>query len=312
MDNFNNTVTDKGVQEINLQMLPVSSHTLWIDNAIYLDDNIDRIIDGLSLNISNQNPVKLMMLMMVLCSNGNITASINQKDILLSKGDLLLVMPGAIIERFSISSDCKVMVCAMTQRRQHLEEIPSRSTIEIGQIFLSNVNPAIFHINEEQTQLFIDLYRTEREIIKHITPEYIEESFSNYFRTIACMLASWTKETRSNVTIPVNRETDIFSKFINDVHTHAAKERSVTFYADKACLSPKYFARIITKTSGQKPSHWIKNYVILEAKAMLGTGKYTIQQVSDRLNFPNASFFCKYFRAEVGISPGQYIKKLSA
>ena len=39
---------------------------------------------------------------------------------------------------------------------------------------------------------------------------------------------------------------------------------------------------------------------------MLRTGNYTVQQVSDALNFPNSSFFGKYFKAAVGCSPRRY------
>ena len=53
-------------------------------------------------------------------------------------------------------------------------------------------------------------------------------------------------------------------------------------------------------------SEWIKDAVILEAKAMLRKGSYTVQQVSLALNFPNQSFFGKYFKSAVGMSPRQY------
>lgn len=39
---------------------------------------------------------------------------------------------------------------------------------------------------------------------------------------------------------------------------------------------------------------------------MLKSNKYTVQQVSDLLNFANASFFGKYFKAVVGCSPRKY------
>ena len=34
--------------------------------------------------------------------------------------------------------------------------------------------------------------------------------------------------------------------------------------------------------------------------------KYDLQQISDRLNFPNASFFGKYFKRYMGIKPLDY------
>lgn len=59
--------------------------------------------------------------------------------------------------------------------------------------------------------------------------------------------------------------------------------------------------------SGRRPVEWIRDYVMLDAKALLKSGKYTVQQVSDMLNFPNQSFFGTYFKKESGVSPKAYM-----
>ena len=48
---------------------------------------------------------------------------------------------------------------------------------------------------------------------------------------------------------------------------------------------------------------WIERYVVLEAKVMLKASNLNIQQISDELNFPSQSFFGKYFKKNVGMSP---------
>ncbi|MSB60929.1 helix-turn-helix domain-containing protein, partial [Paeniclostridium sordellii] len=44
-------------------------------------------------------------------------------------------------------------------------------------------------------------------------------------------------------------------------------------------------------------------------KALLSSSTLSIQEISDRLNFANQSFFGKYFKQHVGISPTEYRKK---
>lgn len=39
-----------------------------------------------------------------------------------------------------------------------------------------------------------------------------------------------------------------------------------------------------------RPVEWIRDYVMLDVKALMKSGKYTVRQVSDMLNFPNQSF----------------------
>jgi transcriptional regulator GlxA family with amidase domain len=47
-------------------------------------------------------------------------------------------------------------------------------------------------------------------------------------------------------------------------------------------------------------------YVIAEAKALLMNTSMSVQQISLELHFPNQSFFGKYFKSHMGISPGEF------
>ena len=61
---------------------------------------------------------------------------------------------------------------------------------------------------------------------------------------------------------------DIFKQFLKLVETHHYKERDISFYAEKLCLTPKYLSSIIRDVSGELAGNWIDNYVIIEAKAL--------------------------------------------
>ena len=63
---------------------------------------------------------------------------------------------------------------------------------------------------------------------------------------------------------------------------------------------------IIKKTSGLTAHDWIDRYTILEAKILLRSTNKTIQEISNELNFPNHSFFSKYFKHHMGMTPKAY------
>ena len=46
--------------------------------------------------------------------------------------------------------------------------------------------------------------------------------------------------------------------------------------------------------------------VILEIKALLQSTSLSIQEISNRLSFPDQSFFGRYFKKHTGKSPLQY------
>jgi AraC-like DNA-binding protein len=90
------------------------------------------------------------------------------------------------------------------------------------------------------------------------------------------------------------------------VQEHYRKERLIGFYADKLCITPKYLSKLVKETTGRSAGDWIERHVTLEARAMLQSSDMTIQQIATSLNFPNQSFFGKYFKRATGISPKQY------
>nr|AIF26598.1 hypothetical protein [uncultured bacterium fosmid pJB69A5] len=99
---------------------------------------------------------------------------------------------------------------------------------------------------------------------------------------------------------------NLFNKFIALINQHCDRERNVPFYADKLCLSPRYFSTLIQEQSGKPAKHWIDIAVVTRAKVLLRHSPKTISQISTELNFPNDSFFCKFFRRLTGCSPTEY------
>jgi len=98
----------------------------------------------------------------------------------------------------------------------------------------------------------------------------------------------------------------LVENFINHVHKNYNQQRGVEFYTDKLALTPKYLSKVIKDNTGMTAPEWIDNYVTLEAKALLKSTNMTIQQIGDELNFPSQSFFGKYFKRQVGVSPKEY------
>ena len=100
--------------------------------------------------------------------------------------------------------------------------------------------------------------------------------------------------------------TDLYNRFMDLLQKDFRRHRTIKYYAEALNVSPKYFASLIKKVSGKTAGEWIDEYVMLEARALLKSRRYTIQQISDMLSFPNQSFFAKYFKAHIGCTPTHY------
>lgn len=102
----------------------------------------------------------------------------------------------------------------------------------------------------------------------------------------------------------------LFPKFYDALEVHYQESREVRFYAELMCLSPKYFGSVIKQETGTGACQWIANFVVIQAKQMLKMNKgMSIQQVSDKLGFPDQASFSRYFKRSAGISPMEYREK---
>ena len=95
-------------------------------------------------------------------------------------------------------------------------------------------------------------------------------------------------------------------KFLSLVQQHFKKERFLQFYADELEITPKHLSRTMKSLTGFSAVEWIERYVVLEAKVQLKSTNKSIQQISDELNFPSQSFFGKYFKKCVKMSPKEF------
>lgn len=98
----------------------------------------------------------------------------------------------------------------------------------------------------------------------------------------------------------------VFQNFMLSLFRFYRKERDISFYARMQHITPRYFSAIIKEKTGDSALQWIVRMVITEAKQLLEESDLSIKEIADQLNFPTQSFFGKYFKQYVGVSPKEY------
>lgn len=104
----------------------------------------------------------------------------------------------------------------------------------------------------------------------------------------------------------LSREQTIFDRFIQLVNQHCAEQHQISYYANRMCLTERYLSTIIRQTSGVTAKEWIDRALITRIKVELMHTSKSIAQIADDLHFPNPSFFSKYFKRIIGVTPGEY------
>lgn len=109
---------------------------------------------------------------------------------------------------------------------------------------------------------------------------------------------------------PLTRSQLIAADFKKLVNSHYATKRSLAFYADKLCLSPKHLAETVKEATGKRAVAWLAEAVLLEAHVLLQNPALTIGQIADTLHFADQSTFGRFFRNNTGVSPAGYRQRL--
>lgn len=236
----------------------------------------------------------------VLCVEGNLRASINLTEYTLKPNDFITLMPGSIIqfceqkESFRLSfigfssefMDCVNMIKSTMSALPTIYENPIISLSEDRADFINDYFHLLERVQAKEKSI-------NREMVKHILLTMIH-GISDLHQG-----KSWPNKITT-------RSDEIHKKFIQLVMKNYTSKRQTAFYASQLSISPQHLCMIIKQKTGRSVSDIIADMIIMDAKSQLMATDLTIQEISYSLNFPNVSFFGKYFKRYVGVSPQKF------
>ncbi|MFH8407506.1 helix-turn-helix domain-containing protein [Streptomyces sp. NPDC018019] len=82
--------------------------------------------------------------------------------------------------------------------------------------------------------------------------------------------------------------------------------RSVRSYADELGVSVGHLTELVKRSTGRTPGRLIRHAQTVEAKRLLAGSGLTVAQVARRAGFADPAYFCRFFRRETGLSPGDF------
>jgi len=99
-------------------------------------------------------------------------------------------------------------------------------------------------------------------------------------------------------------------KFINLVDENYKKGLTVSDYAQQMYISSRTLSDLTNQLLGKSPSLIIQERIVLEAQRLLLHSEMNVNQIAYRLGFDDASYFVKYFKKHVKVSPSEFRKSI--
>lgn len=264
----------------------------------------NRILDML------RYPIRFDGYILFFLKKGHFHIDFNLKTYEVHEGSLLLTVPGNIIRVGQPDQDrlAEIELVYVVLSRQFISGLQ----LDFNKVFQDSVqmleNPCIA-LNEEQLALAESYFLLAKQVVG--------SSLSNKKAIIGGLLSSlsymtediWTGQlTQKGEPVPDSsaRAALTYDRFMKLVTEYHSRERGMQFYADKLCLTPKYLSKVVKEASGRSGPEWIDDFVILEAKNLLRYSDESIKEIAYKLNFPSASVFNKFFKANTGLGPSDY------
>ncbi len=248
------------------------------------------------------HPARLKATTVFVCLHGEMDCSINLKRFNVTENHLLINFPGDIIQIHHTDNITGYVIMLSEDYMQQLQiDFRLRAQSYIG---LRGNGP--IGVPYEELLALKPYYTLFRKNIEEGNSDVIKGLAHALSYTILSMVGRYQTVRHGSDGMDTSRAQQIFDKFMTLLHVYHDRERSIQFYADKMCLTPKYISGTIKAYSGKCALEWINDYVILEAKMMLRYTMMTVQEISNSLNFPTQSAFGKYFKQQVGVGPKQY------
>lgn len=109
--------------------------------------------------------------------------------------------------------------------------------------------------------------------------------------------------------LPKGKGNIVVKKFLQLVEENYQNNLTVNEYSDKLAITPNHLTQTVNQLTGKTSSQIIKSKQVLEIKRLLVHTNLSVTEIAGRLNFPDQSYFTKFFKRETGISPLQYRTK---
>lgn len=90
------------------------------------------------------------------------------------------------------------------------------------------------------------------------------------------------------------------------VKKHAITEHHLTYYAEQLGITTAYLSALTKDVVGVSAGRVIRQQLALEAKRLLAHSSLSVAQISDELNFEDASYFGRFFKRETDQTPRQF------
>lgn len=273
----------------------------YYDSELLVARNVDA-------NVLNKgDKLRMKGLFVILCTNGNLTIELNNEKICLNKNDLFFCHSMQVVANIVCSDDfrCDVLAFTIVRFSGMLNHVDGKI---IQNIIFMKENP-VMELSEGSVDVFesyLELFEKKHKVLGN---RMYEKSTSNHL-VIAMLLDLINMVDLERIRTKSSHGWDVHDEILHRFFVLLAsdniKHRTVKYYADQLCITPKSLSVKCSKSTGKTPSQWMRDVLVEKIRYMLLCTNCPIKEIANTLEFPNVSFFGRYVKEHLGCSPAEF------
>lgn len=151
------------------------------------------------------------------------------------------------------------------------------------------------------------------QLLNRMLESYNKNGLTNSCLLQAYMLALLTEINTAYKPLSESKKSQsvmLTNQFKNLVFTNIKSMHLVSDYAKCLHITPNHLNKVVKQISGQSPTKWIDETLVLEAKVLLYQTNLQVSEVAAQIGLQDQSYFSRLFKKHEGISPLQFRKRI--
>ena len=241
----------------------------------------------------------------MICLDGCAHCSIEGREYHIAHGDMLICHPTLFVDSAMVNLDFRCRGIVLSPRYLERMAVVGGNYWDVD---MALKRTPVLHLDDEEMAAFLFNF----DIIKR---KLTQTALPHYHQSIQLLLQSLLYELYDRLAPRLRLAEDrytytsaesLFKRFGRLLAAESPQRHDVRYYATALCITPKYLSAVCKRQTGKTATELINSSTLRYVRNMLLSSDKTIKQIAADAGFTNLSFFGKYVRRTLGMSPRDF------
>ena len=276
------------------------------DSKVEFNHNDLKMYKGIKA-VVNKGPTPLNYTTIVICKKGKVKCNLGGKEIQYQAGDIIFASSRLTLQDTHMSASASIDTISFKDFLAYQFLV---HTSQMNLLKSKMLEDPVISLNKQQQQYIYTLFDTIYDMVSNKLFDgrkaYAIKKMLEAFIAVVMTIYQNREVPEEDTPIKGIHGEELAKRFymmVNDQNNH---ERNVAEYAKLLNITPKYLAILVRRYMGKAPLEVITEITLDRIKSELQFSTKSVKEIAYSLRFDNLSFFGKYVKKHLGVSPQRY------